>query len=35
MSHRIGLTELLALLAAIVVLWGMFRPRGPFENGPL
>jgi len=35
MNHRIGLPELLILLAAIVILWAMFRPRGPFENGPL
>jgi hypothetical protein len=35
MSHRIGLPELLVLLAAIVIIWSILHSRGPFKNDRL
>jgi hypothetical protein len=35
MNHAIGLPEVLLLLVAVVTLWAIFRPRGPFGNGRL
>jgi Sec-independent protein translocase protein TatA len=33
-SHSIPLSELLVLLVVIVIVFGIFRLRGPFKNGP-